>query len=233
MIKKILPNTKILIVAPHADDESIGCGGILLLYGKQCDIWVLTDGRHGHTTEKYSDEDLLIMTRQQELKKAAKFVGVKNVKFQSIEDGRLAQNMSCLLNESITKYDYVFIPNRYESHPDHKTVYYALQKMISQQNARGCLIEYEVWTPLRRPDFFLDISAVSDKKKALIEIFESQLADVAYAEKALALNCYRGIYNGCAFAEAYSFASNDTIWRRLWEHLSPMIQNRIKKLVKW
>lgn len=40
---------RILVIAPHADDESIGCGGMLSLYGPQCDILLLTDGRKGHT----------------------------------------------------------------------------------------------------------------------------------------------------------------------------------------
>ena len=45
-IKKleIRPTDKICILAPHADDESIGCGGLLALYGKQCDVVLLTDG---------------------------------------------------------------------------------------------------------------------------------------------------------------------------------------------
>ena len=36
---------RILIVSPHPDDETIGCGGILAKYGSQCDVVVLTDGR--------------------------------------------------------------------------------------------------------------------------------------------------------------------------------------------
>ena len=38
---------RILIVAPHPDDEAIGCGGILALYGDQCDVLILTDGSKG------------------------------------------------------------------------------------------------------------------------------------------------------------------------------------------
>ena len=40
---------KILIVAPHPDDESIGTGGLLSLYSNQCDVIVMTDGRYGNT----------------------------------------------------------------------------------------------------------------------------------------------------------------------------------------
>ena len=40
-------NEKILVVAPHPDDESLGCGGLMSKYGKQCDVLLLTDGRRG------------------------------------------------------------------------------------------------------------------------------------------------------------------------------------------
>jgi len=38
---------RLLVVAPHPDDESIGCGGLLLKHADKCDVAVLTDGRHG------------------------------------------------------------------------------------------------------------------------------------------------------------------------------------------
>ena len=43
----IKPNDKCLVLAPHADDESIGCGGLLLKYPNNFEVVVLTDGRKG------------------------------------------------------------------------------------------------------------------------------------------------------------------------------------------
>lgn len=40
-------NDKILILAPHPDDECIGAGGILALFPELCNVIVLTDGRQG------------------------------------------------------------------------------------------------------------------------------------------------------------------------------------------
>ena len=66
---KINQDDKILIVAPHPDDESIGMGGFLSLYGPQCDVLLVTDGRKGHkgTVE---DIDEFILKRKQEVKSA-------------------------------------------------------------------------------------------------------------------------------------------------------------------
>lgn len=38
-------NTRILVVAPHADDETLGCGGMLSRYGENASVLTLTLGR--------------------------------------------------------------------------------------------------------------------------------------------------------------------------------------------
>ena len=36
---------RILVVAPHPDDESIGMGGFMTHYAKRIDVIILNDGR--------------------------------------------------------------------------------------------------------------------------------------------------------------------------------------------
>ena len=61
----IKSNDKILIVAPHPDDECIGTGGILCKYHKQCTVIVLTDGALGNNSNCLSE---CKSVRQQEFK---------------------------------------------------------------------------------------------------------------------------------------------------------------------
>ncbi len=66
------------------------------------------------------------------------------------------------------------------------------------------VLEYEVWTPLRRPAVYVDISATVDIKRQAIDRYRSQNEIVAFSEAATALNRYRGLMSGVgAFAEAY------------------------------
>lgn len=43
--------TKRLIIAPHADDESLGCGGLIAKYPEQCTVVVLSDKGDGRLEE--------------------------------------------------------------------------------------------------------------------------------------------------------------------------------------
>lgn len=66
------------------------------------------------------------------------------------------------------------------------------------------VLEYEVWTPLRRPSVYVDISATVDVKARAIDCYRSQNEIVAFSEAATALNRYRGLMSGVgAYAEAY------------------------------
>lgn len=66
-------NKKVLVVAPHPDDESIGCGGLLSMYGVQIDVMLLTDGRKGHDDGVIDDEKCASI-REQEIRQDMKLV---------------------------------------------------------------------------------------------------------------------------------------------------------------
>lgn len=224
---------RILVIAPHADDESIGCGGLLAVYGPQCDIMLLTDGRKGHTTDKYQDENELIRIRKEEFIKAGKIANVNNIIFLDIIDGEVSTQKNKIYEKvSLKDYDYVFVPNRYESHLDHRAVYPIFKRLKQKQNSYTKIYEYEVWTPLRHPTWFLDITAVSDKKKRMISQHVSQIADIDYATKGMALSCYRGAFNNCEFAEAYAFSEYSSLKKAIYLLLPESIKLKIRGIIK-
>ena len=229
MNANIVITDKILVIAPHADDESIGCGGLLALYGPQCDLLLLTDGRKGHTKSEYSDENKLVEIRKKEFTAVGRIAKVRNIFFLNIEDGKMAQKRAELMRINIKSYDYIFVPNRYESHLDHKVVYGIVNKMKKLQKAKANIYEYEVWTPLRHPTWFLPITSVYEVKKRMIAQHISQLADIDYVSKGMALSCYRGAFINEEYAEAYAFADYSGLKKMIYGMLPKYMKNIIKK----
>lgn len=200
MEKLFFPKSaRILVLAPHPDDESIGCGGLLLKFPGQCDVVVLTDGRYGGLSGQ--SELNTIATRKKELEKAMIYAGVKNYLFLGVEDGKLSENFAKFSTLKIDGYDAIFIPAPRESHPDHSCVYEFLLRLKPQAR----IFTYEVWSAISRPSHYLDISDVVDEKKRLINYYESQVAQVDYISKVIGLNCFRGLlsYPAVQYAEAY------------------------------
>lgn len=224
-------NKKILVVAPHADDESIGCGGLISLYGKQCDLLLLTDGRKGHTTDKYKNENELVSIRKLEFKRVAEIADVNKIHFLDIEDGTVKQSKKKVCAFDIKSYDYIFVPNRYESHTDHKAVFSIIRTMKRKQHSKAVIFEYEVWTPLRHPTWFLDISSVVEKKKQMITQYTSQLADIDYVQKGLALSCYRGMFNNTEYTEAFLYSNFSGIKSLLYSVFPNWLKEMIKKVI--
>lgn len=196
-------NNRILIVSPHPDDETIGCGGILALYGSQCDILLLTDGRLGKPEGSDYSEEKTVAVRQTEFEAVMDFFRVHGHCELHVQDGTLGDNSAAVSAVDLRQYDYIFVPNRNERHPDHKAAYEILKKLHKAQNASGVLVEYEVWSPLTVPNRFLDVSEVMTKKFTALAKYESQLASIDYEALARGLNMYRGAPHHVAYCEAY------------------------------
>lgn len=166
--------------------------GILSLYPKNFDVICLTDGRKGI---KSVSADEAIKIRQNEFSNAMTAACINSFQIFNAEDKHLIEYYEQFRTIPVEKYDYIFIPNMLDQHPDHKAVSLLLNRLIDEKKHKPNLkiAFYEVWTTLALPNAFVDITSVKDKKAILINSHRSQVEQKNYTQKALALNEYRGL----------------------------------------
>ena len=214
-------NEKILVVAPHPDDESIGCGGILSLYRGHCDVLSVTDGfREDFDNKKMSE------IRAQEFIKATDYLDVCNLYCLHIHEQRIRDNKDKFLDVDYNKYKYIFVPNRYEIHKDHADIYKATIRALKKKKCKAEVLEYEVWTTIRFPNVKVDITPVVEEKKNSILMHESQIKDLDYVGMIIGLNAYRGKGHGCDYAEVFYSEKRAKIKKRKDR------RKRIKSIIK-
>lgn len=221
MLLKIQENVKILVVSPHPDDESIGCGGLLAKYPKQCDVLLITDGNG-----QVSAGESVAETREAEFITAMEYAGVNKYTCLRIPEGDIPSHRKVIAQYDFGLYDYIFVPNRHEIHKDHIAVYKTVKSIARKKAPKAILFEYEVWTTIRNPNVFLDISDVHEKKEHMIEIHKSQINDLDYVGMIMGLNAYRGRSRHFDYVE--SFFSG----QKLKEHKIKQTKKKIKKIIK-
>jgi len=134
-----------LILAPHQDDEAIGCGGALVLQlrtGNDAATVMLQDGGDGHE-ELGMSRRALTELRNEESRKAATAIGVDPPIF--LDHARLAESVpqaSEQVRDIIMqrKPDAAFVPFVLDAHTDHHWTNYILAealKGIDQQRQRN------------------------------------------------------------------------------------------------
>lgn len=199
----ISTDAKCLCLSPHADDESIGMGGLLSLCPKNFEVILLANGRKGI---KDLSPEAAIKIREEEFKNALSVVGVEEYSFLRAEDMRLLDNFNLLKTINLEKYDYIFLPNIIDQHPDHKAVSLLLNQLLNENakvksDLKICF--YEVWSTLGFVNAFVDVSDAIEKKKAMINCYKSQTAQKDYEYHALGLNQYRGMFKDKKYVEAF------------------------------
>ena len=203
---------KCLLLCPHPDDETFGCGGTLLKHAKNFEIICLTDGRLAGQNQTVEET---IYIRKKEFEQCMEKLSITSFKLLNIEDKKLIYNYQIFKSVRIDNYDYIFIPNYFDQHIDHKAVTTLLQKSISSQKPKSNLhiVFYEVWATLSYPNYFVDISDVIEKKKGLINIYSSQTQNLNFMDAIISLNRYRGILTDMQYAEFFSVLDLKTFMR--------------------
>lgn len=205
--------SRVLVVSPHPDDESIGCGGTLRLHslaGDDVRVVFLTSGENGGWWVESPQE--LIDRRQAEAARAAEILGVGQIEFWREPDamlrasGALVARLASVLGS--WKPDLLYAPHTHEDSPDHRAAARAVLRALRalSPERRPVARFFEVWTPVSRVDAIVDISDVLDAKIAAIRAHESQCEIMRFDEAAVALARYRGemhCWPGGDYAEAF------------------------------
>src|SRR5690606_11348955 len=142
-----LPGSRILVLAPHPDDEVFGCGGALALHAQQgatITIVIATDGAYhaGDDTDKVREE------RYAESRAAAAVLGCQAPRFLDLPDRGLnygeglISTILGLLEE--TQADLVYAPSLYEAHPDHRGLAMTTAEAVRRAGGSRLLAFYEV-----------------------------------------------------------------------------------------
>lgn len=202
----ILNTDKMLILAPHPDDECIGSGGILSLYPKQCHVWVLTDGAIG---QRNISPDTCRRIRSAEFVEEMEYLNLCSDRYKLLNypDGELYRHLSCLEDLDLSCYTKIFITGEQDHHIDHTTAFHCLYRALKKQNIHDAEIYcYEVHNAMNEPTHYLDITETIDEKMRLIQFHKSQLGELPYDLYAETSAKYRALQNRMAgkYIEVYT-----------------------------
>jgi LmbE family N-acetylglucosaminyl deacetylase len=192
---------KILVVAPHPDDEALGCAGTILLHRRARDevcIAIATDGRR---SKVIPDPDRVAAQREREARDAARLLGVDRLAWLGHPEGdcsprALQESLADLLRD--LQPDVIYAPSRIDFHPEHLKVAHALALALSESDTtRAATIRiYRVQVPLAYPTCNLvsDVSPVSERCAAVFAAYTSQFTTV---QGTLRQRRYSALLHGC------------------------------------
>jgi LmbE family N-acetylglucosaminyl deacetylase len=142
----------LLVVAPHPDDETFGCGALIArarAAGTPVTVVVATDGARSTVSAQVRPAELAAL-RRAELHEACARLGVTDVVELGHRDGSLTglPGLTAELAELVAsrRPGVVLTPCAQDPHPDHAAVHHATVAALAGVPTRPVVLSYPVWT---------------------------------------------------------------------------------------
>lgn len=206
-----------LVVAPHFDDEVLGCGGLvaqLAAAGAKVRVLFLTDGRGG--AGEADDRDAYGARRRAEADRAAAVLGLSGSDRLDLPDGALDQHLDAIaegLRDALANHrpELLLVTSPLEASADHRAAFHAVHRVLAalggaeeELAASLAVLAYEVNQPLY-PDLLVDVGAELPKIEEAMACYASQQERHDYLGARLGLLRFRALTLApeVAAAEAY------------------------------
>lgn len=187
---------KVLVIAPHPDDETLGCGGTIAQLALRCPVKValVTDGSGAGGLPAGAGA-----VRQAEFIRALNVLGIQDSIQFAQPDGdfqgtaELAQRVRTLLANY--QPDWVFLPSPLDYHRDHVRIATFFEPLCRQAPSVTKLLFYEVWAPVPATHV-VDITEQASLKQIALSEHATAMQHGDYQRAVDGLNRYRGLYLG-------------------------------------
>ncbi|RYU80779.1 PIG-L deacetylase family protein [Hymenobacter persicinus] len=192
-----------VVIAPHPDDESLGCGGLLALLrqaGQPVSTVLVSDGTMSHPNSRKFPPLARQVLREAELREALQILGVAAdaTLHLRLPDGAVPSRGAAGFEPAVARLraylaaqqpQTVLVPWRRDPHPDHRATSQLVHAACAELPVAPRLVEYVVWAweraaaaDLPQPGevhgWRLDITAVVGIKQQAIAAHRSQLSPV-------------------------------------------------------
>ena len=184
----------ILILSPHMDDETLGCGGLItkmISLNINIEVIVMTDGKGGGKCKNIS------MIRKKEFLKAKSVLGYSDFCIWNYPDGELLLYKNELIKKVKEKIlesgpRIVLVPNLNDKNIDHQITNFVLAMALKELENSNILVGmYEIWTPIVYPNCYLDITKEYQNKYNAMKCYQSQENYFGIIDKAKYLGMFR------------------------------------------
>lgn len=208
-----------LVLAPHYDDEVLGCGGLLAQLaasGAVVRVLFLTDGGGGG--EAVEDRDAYRQRRREESGRVCEILGLAGCDHLGLPDGGLDQHLedavAGIRRAVLTQRpDLLLVPSPLEVSRDHRATFAALHRLLGPvrdaspdlEPLRGLrVLLYEVNHP-GHPDLLVDVTAEASVLEKAMAAYASQEERHPYWNAGQGLRRFRtlSLGPGVELAEAY------------------------------
>ncbi len=217
----------ILALAPHPDDEIIGCGGTLLRLvraGAKVTILQATDGSASAALEE-APPAMRRTIRLDEARAVAEVAGFEPTIFWSEDNQvfRARDDLVARLRETLREIGpaLVFTPFVADIHPDHLTLNQVLAGALEGLSERGMsILGYEVWS-LAPANLWCDVSACMREVERLLLLYETAMKVDDFIHMCSTRNRYHALTLAGApgYAEAF-FATDVSRFREMMDRMS-------------
>jgi N-acetylglucosamine malate deacetylase 1 len=210
--------TRVLVIAPHPDDEVIGCGGSiakLAQSGAEVTVVIVIRRERGLADREVGDEEFAAETTD-----ACRVLGVKRCitldepSRDFAADRRLHLAVVRVLRE--VRPDRVYLPHRDDGDMEHRAVHrLGLESLWMAESdffeeagppapPPSLVLGYEVWAPLGEAQYTEDVTDQIELKVEAMRCYRSQLRHAAWDEAVRGLASYRAVTSaGHGHSEAF------------------------------